>query len=143
MKIRRPAALLPLIATLALAACASSRVPPAQRLATILAHAGEPVNQIRHFNAMGWELVDDEHVLLSMRPRETWLLRVSGPCLDWSGGATVIGLDSRGPYLTAMLDRILVKGSPVSCRIEEIRPVDTKAMRAAAAAARAQDPAGA
>jgi len=131
-----------MLATLALAACASHRVSDAQRLTTILAHAGEPVNQIRYFNAMGWERVDDEHVLLSMRPSETWLFRVSGPCLDWGSGSPVIGLSSQGPYVMAKLDRILVNGSPVSCRIEEIRPVDTRAMRAAAAASRAQAAAG-
>ena len=134
--------LLPMLATLGLTACASNRMTDGDRLAMIRAHAGEPVRQIRNYNAMGWDQVDDQHVLLSMRPSETWLLRVSGPCLDWGSGSPVLGLSSQGPYVMAKLDRILVNGSPVSCRIEEIRQVDTKAMRAAGAASRAQAAAG-
>lgn len=129
-------------AMLALAACASRGSTDANRLAMIEAHAGAPVKQIRNYNAMGWDRVDDAHVLLSMRPSETWLLRVSGPCLDWGSGAPVLGLTSQGPYVMAKLDRILINGSPVSCRIEEIRPVDTKALRAAESAARDQAAAG-
>jgi len=134
--------LLLLLAALGLGACASNRMTDSDRLAMLHAHAGEPVSRIRYFNAMGWEEVDDQHVLLSMRPTETWLLRVSGPCLDWSGGSLLLGLSSQGPYVTARLDRILVSGSPISCRIEEIRPVDTKAMRAAETVARSQNGAG-
>ncbi len=134
--------LLVLLAALGMTACASNRMTDVDRLAMIRAHAGEPVRQIRNFNAMGWERVDDEHVLLSMRPSETWLLRVSGPCLDWGIGSPVLGLSSQGPYVMAKLDRILINGSPVSCRIEEIRPVDTRAMRAAGASAGAQAAAG-
>lgn len=121
---------------LMLAGCATSRPSDADRLAMILAHAGEPVRQIRNFNAMGWDRVDDDHVLLSMRPRETWLLRLSGPCLDWGSGAPVLGFTSQGAHVIAKFDRILINGSPVSCRIEEIRPVDNKGMRAAENAAR-------
>ncbi len=142
MKAPHRKSMLLLLATLGMTACASNRMTDVDHLAMIQAHAGEPVRQIRNFNAMGWERVDDEHVLLSMRPSETWLLRVSGPCLDWGSGSPVLGLSSQGPYVMAKLDRILVNGSPVSCRIEEIRQVDTKAMRAAGAAARAQAAAG-
>ncbi|MES2859758.1 MAG: DUF6491 family protein [Pseudomonadota bacterium] len=129
-------------AVLSLVACASRGPSDSDRLAMIQTHAGAPVKQIRNYNAMGWDRVDDDHVLLSMRPRETWLLRVSGPCLDWGGGAPLLGLTSQGPYVMAKLDRILINGSPVSCRIEEIRPVDTKALRAAESAARDQVAAG-
>ena len=129
-------------AMLSLAACASRGPTDADRLAMIHAHAGAPVKQIRNYNAMGWDRVDDDHVLLSMRPRETWLIRVSGPCLDWGSGAPIMGLTSQGSYVMAKLDRILVNGSPVSCRIEEIRPVDTQALRAAERAAQGQVAAG-
>ena len=123
---------------LGLAACASNRPSDADRLALYEAHAGAPVKQIRFYNAMGWDRIDDEHVLLNMRPRETWLLKVSGPCLDWGSASPILRLSSTGPYVTARIDRILTEGSPVSCRIEEIRPVDEKAVRAAQAEMRAQ-----
>lgn len=136
------ALIVPLIAVLGLGACATNRLSDTDRLALYDAHAGEPVKQIRFYNAMGWDRIDDEHVLLSMRPNETWLLKVSGPCLDWGSGSPVLRLSSTGPYVMAKFDRILTDGSPVSCRIEEIRPVDVKAVRAAETAMRAQASAG-
>ena len=129
---------MPLLAGLVLAGCASHRPSEADRLAIYEAHSGAPVKQIRYYNAMGWDRIDDEHVLLQMRPSETWLLRVSGPCLDWGSASPVLRLSSSGPWVMAKLDRILTQGSPVSCRIEEIRPVDVKAVRAAQDALAAQ-----
>ena len=131
-----------LLAVLGASACASNRPSDADRLAMYEAHAGAPVKQIRNVNAMGWERVDDQHVILSTRPTESWLLEVSGPCLDWGSGSPLLRLSSTGPYVMAKFDRILPEGSPVSCRIEEIRPIDVKALRSAQDAARAQPSAG-
>lgn len=131
-------AILPLLAALSLVACATNRPSEADRLSMIQAQSGAPVKQIRYFNAMGWDRVDDDHVLLSMRPSETWLIKVSGPCLDWGSGSPVMTLSSNGGYVHAKFDRINTVGSPMSCRIEEIRPVDTKALRAAEDARRDQ-----
>ena len=136
------ALIVPLIAVLGLGACATNRLSDTDRLALYDAHAGAPVKQIRFYNAMGWDRIDDEHVLLSMRPSETWLLKVSGPCLDWGSASPTLRLSSTGPYVMAKFDRILTEGSPISCRIEEIRPIDVKAMRAAQDAATAQASAG-
>ncbi|HWS77198.1 MAG TPA: DUF6491 family protein [Thermomonas sp.] len=131
-----------MIAVLGLSACATNRISEVDRLAVYKAHSGEPVKQIRYYRAMGWDRIDDQHVVLDMRPNETWLLTVSGPCLDWGSASPVLQLSSSGPYVMAKLDRILTAGSPVSCRIEEIRPVDIKAVREAENALRAQAPAG-
>lgn len=136
------ALILPMLAVLGLAACAANRISDADRLAIYDAHSGAPVKQIRYYHAMGWDRIDDQHVLLNMRPSETWLLKVSGPCLDWGSASPVLRLSSTGPYVMAKFDRILTEGSPVSCRIEEIRPVDVKAVRAAEDARRAQLSAG-
>ncbi len=124
-----------LLACLGLAGCATPRMDDAGRLALYQAHAGVPVPQFRYFgNAMGWERIDDQHVLLQMRPREAWLLRISGPCLDWGGASPTLGLSSRNGLVVARFDRVVVHGSPVDCRIEEIRPVDMEALRAASRA---------
>ena len=131
-----------LLAVLGASACASNRPSDADRLAMYEAHAGAPVKQIRNVNAMGWERVDDQHVILSTRPTESWLLEVSGPCLDWGSGSPLLRLSSTGPYVMAKFDRILTEGSPVSCRIEEIRPVDVNAVREAETAMRAQASSG-
>ena len=134
--------ILPMLAMSILAACATGRMSDTDRLALYDAHAGAPVKQIRFYNAMGWDRIDDEHVLLSIRPSETWMLKVSGPCLDWGSASPVLRLSSTGPYVMAKFDRILTEGSPVSCRIEEIRPVDVKALRAAQDAMAAQASSG-
>ncbi len=136
------ALILPLLAALAMSACATNRLSDTDRLALYRAHSGEPVKQIRFYNAMGWDRIDDEHILLSMRPKETWLLKVSGPCLDWGSSSPTLRLSSSGAYVMAKFDRILTEGSPVSCRIEEIRPVDTNAVRAAQDAMAVQSPSG-
>ena len=134
--------ILPMLAMSILAACATGRMSDTDRLALYDAHAGAPVKQIRFYNAMGWDRIDDEHVLLSMRPSETWMLKVSGPCLDWGSASPTLRLSSSGAYVMAKFDRILTEGSPVSCRIEEIRPVDVKALRAAQDAMAAQASSG-
>ncbi|HSD16515.1 MAG TPA: DUF6491 family protein [Thermomonas sp.] len=125
--------LLPFLVVASLTACATSRMSDTDRLAMYQAHAGEPVKQIRYYDAMGWDRVDDEHVVLSMRPKESWLVKVSGLCLDWGGGSPTLRLSTNGPYVTPKLDRIITVGSPVSCRIEEIRPLDVAGLRAAQA----------
>lgn len=123
--------LIPLLAVASLAACATNRMSDTDRLALYQAHAGAPVKQIRNYDAMGWDRIDGEHVLLSMRPRETWLLTLSGNCLDWSMGSPFLAISSQTGWVMAKFDRVMVRDSPISCRIEEIRPVDVKAMRAA------------
>ena len=134
--------LVPLLAVASLTACATNRMSDTDRLAMYQASAGEPVKQIRFYNAMGWDRVDDQHVVLNMRPRESWLVKVSGPCLDWGSGSPTLQLSTTGPYVTPKLDRILTNGSPVSCRIEEIRPINVAALRAAQDSATAQAPSG-
>ena len=131
------AMILPFVAVLGLAACASTRHDEPDRLALYQAHAGEPVKRIRNYDGVGWDRIDAEHILLTMRPREAWLLTLSGPCLDWSSGSPFLRLSSQTGWVMAKFDRVHVSGSPVSCRIEEIRPVDTKAVSAAQEAMRA------
>ncbi len=129
---------LSLLAALSLAACATTGQTDTERLSMVQAHAGAPVKQIRNLNAMGWERVDGDHVLLNMRPKETWLLTLSGPCLDWGSGSPALTLSSQTGWLISKFDSIKIAGSPVTCRIEEIRPVDTVALREAEAARRDQ-----
>ena len=101
----------------------------AERLEAFQAHAGEPVDKIRYFSPIGWDKVDDDHIVVTTRPSEQYLMRLSGPCLDFAGGAPVIAISSQAGYVSAKFDRVTASGSPMSCRIEEIRPVDVRAMR--------------
>ena len=129
--------LLPLLATLNLVAgCASTRPSDADRLALYEAHAGAPVNQIRYLEPMGWDRIDDQHVVLMMRPNESWLLTLSGPCLAWNRGSPFLGLSSFNGMTLSRLDKVVVSGSQLSCMIQEIRPLDVKALRDAERARR-------
>lgn len=138
--IRKYLAALPgavLAGTLLVAGCASSGPTRGEQLATYLAHAGAPVRQIRYHNPLGWEEVDDQHILVTMRPKEVWLMRLSGPCLDYDAGSPLLVISSQAGVVSSGFDRVSSGGSPVSCRIEEIRKVDMMAIREAARAAQA------
>src|SRR5687768_14537728 len=102
---------------IAAAACASS-IPRAERLATYQSFAGEPVKQIRYFSPQGWEEVDDDHILLSMRPTEVYLVRLSGPCLQYDNGAVAMAVTNTGGWIQNKFDYISF-GTGMRCRIEE------------------------
>lgn len=127
-----------LAAAAALAGCATHGPTDSQRLALYQAHAGEPLNQIRYITPQGWDRIDDQHIVLTMRPREQYLLRLSGPCLTWSSGPPVIGIKTHMGSVLSKFDSITANGAPMSCRIDEIRPLDTAALRAGEQALRAQ-----
>ena len=118
-------------AALVLAGCASS-MPRAERLALYEANASEPLTQVTYFSPQGWEEVDSKHILVTMRPREQYLLRLSGPCLDYDNGAATLFFSSQiGGFIQPKFDRITFAGSPISCRIEEIRGINVDGVRAA------------
>ena len=121
--------------TLLLAGCATTRYQTdTQRLEAYQAYAGAPVRKIPYFNPIGWEEIDDQHILVTMKPKEVWLMRLSGPCLDFAGGSPSLVISSQAGYVSTGFDRVATGSSQLSCRIEEIRRVDTIAMRAARAA---------
>ena len=123
--------LVALLAALGLAGCASNRLSDTDRLALYQTHAGAPVKQIRYMEPMGWDRIDDQHVVLQMRPNESWLLRLTGPCLTWSTGSPFLGLSSFNGMTLTRFDKVVVPGGQISCMIDEIRPLDVKALRAA------------
>ena len=118
-------------ATLALAAC-SSGMTRAERLCLYQDNAGEPVAKINYFSPQGWEEVDGNHIVVTMRPKETYLMTLSGPCLDYDNGAATLFFSSQiGGFIQPKFDRITFTGSPISCRIEEIRGINVDGVRAA------------
>ncbi|MDQ3228980.1 MAG: DUF6491 family protein [Pseudomonadota bacterium] len=107
-------------------------VRDADRLAMYQAHAGAPLKNI-HYNhhPVGWEDVDDEHLLLTMTPRNVYLMKLSGPCLDYDAGSPVLVISSQAGRVSTGFDRITIGDPRFSCRIEEIREVDVVSMRKA------------
>ena len=116
--------------TLALV-CACSSIPretDQQALARLTSYAGAPVDDIRtysHFD--GWSPVDERHILINSGVNAAYLLTVSPPCSELPF-ATHVAFTSRFPHTISRLD--FVKVGRNRCLITEIRPVNTKQMRA-------------
>lgn len=123
-----PSRVLAVLVALLLAACASTA--PAERDAALLARyeaaAGGPVPHFRFFRLQGYTVLDDRTLAVWTGPRTAWLLRVDAPCneLRW---APEIGLSSGFGLVSARFDRVLAGRD--RCRITEIRPLDTRALR--------------
>ena len=120
------------VTVLAATACATTpRMSDSQKLALYQGQAGAPVRAIRYVEPIGWQRIDDLHLVLDLRPRESWLITMSGPCLDWGRSDQVISIRHNGGFVSPGLDSVDFLRSQISCRITEIRPVDPVAVRAA------------
>ena len=122
---------------LALAGCASMpSEPDSVTLARYQAFAGEPIPSIPYPTSSGFTTIDDEHVLLTVRPTEAYLMKLAGPCLTFDRNSPSLIVTSSLGRIQARFDRVGVLSQPgIACIIQEIRPVDLKAMREAERAA--------
>jgi hypothetical protein len=130
----------PLFVLLAATACASSPSKEDARLALYRAHAGAPVPGFVYLGRFDrWESLGDRALAVWTRPKQAWLLELGVPCANLPF-AIAIGLTSHTGQVSARFDDVLVRqpGPNVPCRIEEIRPLDVEAIRAADAAAKNQ-----
>lgn len=123
--------MIPAMMALGLSACASYNLTDSQRLAMYQEHSGEPVQRVNYTTPVGWDRVDDQHVALDLRPGQRWLLTLSGPCLRFNRSGNALRVSPSGGIVLSRFDMVEVVGSTLSCRIEEIRPVDLPALRAA------------
>lgn len=127
--------LLTWVLPLLLAACASGtlRMNEAERLRLYQAHAGAPLSSILYRGAgTGFEVIDDEHVLLTQGANRGWLLRVSPPCLAQDRAAAMLLVTSHMGQINVGFDAVGSQSYPgMRCPITEIRPLDMKALRAA------------
>lgn len=117
-----------------LAGCSTTRISDDERLALYRAHAGAPVRDFQYFNQLtGWTSLGDTALAVWTRPREAWLLELSGPCADLDV-APAISLTNQLGRVAARFDRVVVLGGPatirIPCRIETIRPLDVAALKA-------------
>ena len=129
-----------LIFALVLAGCSSTpSIRDSARLALYKTHAGAPVSSIHYLGRFdSWEALGDDAVAIWTRPREAWLLELSGPCsgLQYS---PIIALTSQFGEVHAGVDKVLVRDTGainVPCWIRRIRPLDVGAIRQAEQAAR-------
>lgn len=119
---------------MSMASCATTQGgSDASRLAAYEAYLQPAVKSIRYTQARNWEKLTDHHLLLETRPNEQYLLKLDGPCLQFSNGSPSLIVDT---HMTGMLaagtDRIGTMDSRITCLIREIRPVDNAAMQSAA-----------
>ncbi len=122
-----------LVSSLALAACATNpALRDAERLALYRTHAGEPVPSFQYFGRIsGWTPLGESAMAVEARPNQSYLLELQGPCpnLEFAQAISLSGqfgrVYSRFDTVTP-LDR---DGMNFPCRIEQIRPVDTAAVR--------------
>ncbi|WP_133480054.1 DUF6491 family protein [Cognatilysobacter segetis] len=136
----------PLLATLLAATalaggCASdSAARTADRLALYRAHAGPPVSDFPYYRTFTeWTPLGRDALAVWLSPTRAYLLDTPD-CndLEWAHGIQISDTNGR---VSARFDRVqpLGVGSvPISCRIEQIRPLDTKAIRDAERMPRAE-----
>ncbi len=127
--------LVPLLAALALSACATgSAQRDAERLALYRAHAGAPVDSIQYTHSYnGWTPLGDGAFALWTTPGKAWLIQLFPPCTELDFADRIAFRDTVG-RLSAKFDHVYVANHglmPISCTIQEIRPLDVKAIRTA------------
>lgn len=136
----RPTIAAAAVALLALAGCATNAAQrTADQLALYRAHAGAPVESFPYFHPMTqWTPLGPDALAIWTAPSRAWLLDVSG-CQDLEWAQAIRLSDSLG-RVTARFDRVQPLGTglnPMSCRIEQIRPLDVQGIREAERVARA------
>jgi hypothetical protein len=125
---------LALLAATLLTACAHN-LSTAEKLTLYRDHAGEPVKDFRYLGHLnGWAPIGDSALAVWTRPSEAYLLELTGRCQDLEY-AMAISITQFGNRVTARFDDVLPLGAGTSsikipCRIETIRPLDVKALRA-------------
>lgn len=137
----RPLPLATVLATAALiAGCATnSAARTADQLALYRAHAGPPVSDFPYYHTFTqWTPLGRDALAVWLSPTRAYLLDTPG-CndLEWAHGIQISDTVGR---VSARFDRVqpLGVGSvPIPCRIEQIRPLDTRAIRDAERVARA------
>ena len=119
-----------------LAACATGpKQTSAEKLAFYRAHASEPVKSFRYSGSInGWTPLGDKALTVWTKPSEAYLLELSGPCQDLDF-APAISITNQMNQVSAKFDDVVPRGGGtasiiIPCRIETIRPLDVKALRA-------------
>ncbi|PZQ20369.1 MAG: hypothetical protein DI562_21835 [Stenotrophomonas acidaminiphila] len=132
----KPLLPLALLAAAALSGCATDgKQTDAEKLAFYRDHAGEPVKDFQYFGRLnGWTPLGDGALAVWTRPSEGYLLELTGPCQDLDY-AMAISVTQFGNRVSARFDDVVPLGAGTSsikipCRIETIRPLDVKALRA-------------
>jgi hypothetical protein len=125
-----------LLAATALSGCATDgQQTDAERLALYRAHAGESIKDFRYLGHLsGWAPLGDAALAVWTKPSEAYLLELTGRCQDLEF-AQAISITQFANRVSARFDDVQPLGPgtasiKIPCRIETIRPLDVKALRA-------------
>ncbi|MFP7721950.1 DUF6491 family protein [Lysobacter sp. A3-1-A15] len=118
-----------------LAGCATDAgLRDEQRLALYHQHSGAPVDSFHYSGRIsGWTPLGDRALALWTRPSQAWLLELTGRCTDLAF-AHAITLTHQSRRVHARFDDVVALGPGTThfpCRIQTIRPLDTKALKQA------------
>ncbi|MEA9489265.1 DUF6491 family protein [Xanthomonas campestris] len=122
------------IALLSLVGCATGRLSDEERLQLYRANAGAPVRDFRYGNSLaGWTALGGNALAVWTRPNQAYLLELRASCNEL-GYAPAIAITQRFGQVSARFDNVIALSGPgmirIPCRIETIRPLDVKAIRA-------------
>ena len=120
-----------LVGSTLLAACATTPQMSESDELALMTRNSEVVKKVTWREPIGWDDVGDNHVLLTIKPTEGWLLRVAPGCLDWSGSGPALTVSRLAGVVTSGFDKVsrVGPGAPMACRIQEIRVVDLGEVR--------------
>lgn len=125
-------ALIALLATLLVTACASSpQMTREERVEWYRANAGEPVRSFFYAGHLrGWTALDDRSIALWTRSNEAFLIEFFPRCPDLAFASTLTISNQIG-RVNAGFDSVTVRRASggiggVRCRIEAIRPINTR-----------------
>ena len=124
-----------LSALLLVTACATSpRMTPADRLEFYRANAGEPVRSFHSPSRLwGWRALGDSALTVWTSSNQGFLLELAHRCPDMTF-ASSIGLTTRTNRVAAGFDSVVlhrsgVQRSRTTCRIDTIRPLNTRVVK--------------
>jgi len=116
-------------------ACATSpRTTPAERLEFYRANAGAPVSSFHSPGRLwGWRAIGDSALTVWTTKNLGFLLELANQCPEMAV-ASSIGLTTRNDRVAAGLDSVVIQrrgdaGSLSACRIDTIRPINTRVVK--------------
>lgn len=134
MTVRRMTCLLGVLVLVTACAANPSRMTPAERLEFYRANAGEPVRSFQHTGRLwGWRAINDSALTVWASGNRGYLLELFGRCPELTF-ATAIALTNRTGRVSAGFDSVVFdartgRGMRTSCRIDTIRPLNTRVVQ--------------
>ena len=105
---------------------ADTRAYEKEQLARFEKYAGEPIDQFTMFDMWQWQVLGPDRLVVWSTIHDAYLIRVDKACnnLEWTHGLSLTR--EMTAKVTPKFDFVVFRNQ--RCKIEEIRPIDYKAM---------------